>query len=138
TMRREWINEGKPKLSVDVDENGSAPVDDSTNSETVVAQGEEPQDRGMTPTAQAETLTSEPIHQDTTNGEPSICVAGMAEAPEEDELDALLAEDASVDPEAGTSIFGTGDTRPERRPAPLGVDEFEDEMEAMDGLDDMW
>ncbi|KAK4993607.1 chromosome segregation in meiosis-related protein [Elasticomyces elasticus] len=138
TMRREWINEAKPKLSVDVDENGGAAVNDSANSETVVAQGEEPQDREMTSTAQAETLTSEPIHQDATNREPSNRVAGMAEAPEEDELDALLAEDASVDPEAGTSIFGTADTRPERRLAPLNVDEFEDEMEAMDGLDDVW
>jgi replication fork protection complex subunit Csm3/Swi3 len=53
-----------------------------------------------------------------------------AEEPDEDELDALLAETAQ--PETPTA-----NTLPSR-PAPAEDDLFADEMEAMEGMDDMW
>lgn len=125
-MRKDWINEGKPRGTAgqdesDVDElppTGTVPDDsmdtmqgleESTrSSEPSYIEGERPSQ------AQSQTKTTFQVGND----------------PDEDELDALLAEsapDASVMPKSLPS-----------RNKDAEDDPFADEMEAMADMDDMW
>ncbi|KAL2355285.1 chromosome segregation in meiosis protein 3 [Cryomyces antarcticus] len=110
-MRKQWIDEGKP----------GATVEDHTE-------------------VQLESITNEGLPLD------EVQTSGRGERridPDEDELDALLAEDtlrndpARNDPET-SSLFGTGYTNATHKTRPSGEDDFDDEMEAMVGMDDMW
>jgi len=125
--RKEWINEGKPHASV---ENGSED-DDFVD----LTRNEEAHDEGN-----AVEVAAQPVEEDENDlyTEPPL-VGVLAEretasneaidAPEEDELDALLAED---DPgQASNPSLLTG-SRPAAR------DNFEDEEEAMAGMEFEW
>jgi len=121
--RKEWINEGKPHASV---ENGSEDddfVDLTRNKEAHDAE-----------------VAAQPVEEDEDDlyTEPPLVgvLAGRetasneaADAPEEDELDAFLAED---DPGQASNPSLTTESRPAAR------DNFEDEEEAMAGMEFEW
>ena len=130
-MRKEWINEGKvrTRLGDRNEESHSPPRPASTGVQGSTAP----------PTDGKANETREASRKDA-NGEESLFVSDNGAEdqdvqPPEDELDALLAEDA------GRNIFDDEMVKqtapPEKPPAETG-DEFADEMEAMEGLDYEW
>lgn len=168
TMRREWIDEGKPKSSFDqdtdrgqsvsngaiqsqspvIEANGgkenagsaSAPEVDTAQSQqrphTPPAPSLEDDDDLYTATPGAVRVTKAPSQQ-TSPAKDSLFVGGDSAGiqPEGDELDMLLAEDAaSGDHHQGDTAAGGAS----RASALAGGDDFQDEMEAMAGMDDMW
>ena len=122
-MRKDWIDEGKPRRATrqDDDDEGieKTPIQESTEH----MDGIEQEVQGD-PTFQSE-------HQESTHL-PTGTSAGPAANgdPDEDELDALLAESEQPSTTA-PQILPT-------RPAPTQEDPFADEMEAMADMDDMW
>ncbi|GAB7346224.1 hypothetical protein MBLNU457_4957t1 [Dothideomycetes sp. NU457] len=121
-MRREWINEGKPRPAEELDE---VEVDDEPAagpvSEQAARDGSGPSPADLESTVQADqTSRSDEV--------------GQAPAePDEDELDALLAESEPAQ-KGYTSLFGSGSDQAPAVQAPHRTD-FEDEEEAMAGMD---
>lgn len=119
-MRKEWIDEGKPRRSRDQDDE----VDEIISEQPTADQGTENMEgvehRGDV--SQPDTGSAEQVP------DRAASTAGGADDPDEDELDALLAESAP---------FGTSapKTLPVRTNA-AQEDPFADEMEAMAGMDD--
>lgn len=129
-MRKEWINEGKPKPDEsDVEEDdtqdhvtGVGAGEISTESGDSTRAGIIQQDEGRSD------LHSEPHDEmDAPGPQP------QPEEPDEDELDALLAEEPQTNDEP-YSLFGSGSAPNKPAPAPVR-DEFADEEEAMAGMD---
>ena len=139
-MRREWIDEGKPRPSMedlqDVPSNEDAPAS-AADLENLLDDPESAPYFRESPIAQSHDRSD-------TAGEvekiPANDGAGARAEPDEDELDALLAEDAEEPSRQGPndtsyrSLFGNGS----RQSGPSAEDAFEDEMEAMAELGDMW
>lgn len=120
--RKAWIDEGKPRRSTEQDEDeliaivpDEAPVHDQQDS----MQGLEVV--GDVAGAQS---GSDVLSQPHDQPHPA------AEEPNEDELDAILAEYAP----SGVPVADA----PPSRSVPVQDDPFADEMEAMEGMDDMW
>lgn len=121
-MRREWINEGKPRPAEEPDE---IEVDDELAADAVSGQ-EVTDGPGALP------ADLEPAVQN--DQPPKSDEVRQAVEPDEDELDALLAESEPAQ-RGYTSLFGSGESN--RAPAvqpPPRID-FEDEEEAMAAMD---
>lgn len=159
-MRREWIDEGKPKPPRDDDDddfvipNEDTQLDPPNNPNIPVRSigSQEPQVRddqsnGGAPTTQPIIANQEPDEDDldallaeeesattTQNQKPSNAPPTKDHEPDEDELDALMAEDAQND-NAPKSLFGgpmSSTKNNAQRPPP---DDFDDDEEALAGMD---
>ena len=153
TMRREWINEGKPHIQdPEPDADSHSPIINTTTLRD---------DTGMTAPPATAGRPVTPPHVETEDDDlydatPQVVLderrrkrdaaavgslfmsdnEGAAEdPPSEDELDALLAEDALVD--LGHAAGNAQHSRPNTKWQDA-EDNFDDEMEAMAGMDDMW
>lgn len=120
--RRAWIDEGKPRRTLEHDEDDldvSMPDED-------VAQDQVAHVEGLEATGNAtRVLAGSPMPV-----QPPLHMQSAAEEPDEDELDALLAgseQPAEAAPKAQPSQIG-----------PAQDDPFADEMEAMEDMEDMW
>lgn len=125
-MRKDWINEGKPRQTREKDDED---VDEVIPDMTAAQEGAEGMDG---------------IENDGTSAVPRRDLDGhdrplqsridaettASDGPDEDELDALLAESAEPDTAAPRTL--------PPRPAATEEDPFADEMEAMADMDDMW
>jgi replication fork protection complex subunit Csm3/Swi3 len=117
-MRKDWIDEGKPRRTTERDDEEGDRIVLDTPSADQVGQG------------------IEGVAWDTTTEQPEVAQAQNQKAPgsdgdpNEDELDALLAEGAQQDVSAPKPLpvrtVGTED------------DPFADAMEAMADMDDVW
>lgn len=151
-MRREWIEEGKPRSTVEDDVDDAVPAAEASDhgreqtrddsDVQVVEAGTAVVPRPRTPSPNAvdfddlydATPRTQRVTAAATNQGASADARDL-EQPEEDELDALLAEDAAAEAVGSKPA----------RPIPVGQptqksarDEFEDEMEAMAEMDGMW
>ncbi len=168
TMRREWINEGKPRnsriedtdppqkvLTENIPSQGAASnvdrrggrVESATFADSPTTQ---PRQRPRTPpgdtleadddlysaTPGAVRKTKPPPQRAVPNDDILFVTEDNTGAqPEEDELDMLLAEDTAKDDhrQAGHAHGNTS-----RAVASPAADDFDDEMEVMAGMDDLW
>lgn len=168
TMRREWIDEGKPKSSFDKDLDQGRSISTSTNkapgaltdadrakeragaASTPDADIAQPPQRPRTPPGPPadpddDLYTATPgavrvalaLSKETNSDSDSLFVteATTRPQPEEDELDMLLAEDAANDEQRLNDSAGGSASRASALPS---ADDFQDEMEAMAGMGDMW
>jgi replication fork protection complex subunit Csm3/Swi3 len=120
-MRKEWIDEGKPRRSREQDDedvDGIVPEQPAAEQDTGSMEGVE----GGEDIRHAISGSTEHV-PDRTASE-----AGAADDPDEDELDALLAESAHFATSAPKTLSV--------RIAGAEEDPFADEMEAMAGMDD--
>ncbi|CAA9966445.1 hypothetical protein CFE70_010033 [Pyrenophora teres f. teres 0-1] len=123
-MRKDWIDEGKPRRATREDE------DEEEATEKTPVHGSTEHMDGVEQEGQG---GPRPLSE---HGEPThLPIAGSAApaesgGPDEDELDALLAESDRPNPSAPQTLPS--------RPAPTQDDPFADEMEAMADMDDMW
>ena len=150
-MRKEWINEGKPRETLeDYGSLRKGPDAQQTNSNLQKDQpAAQPTGRSRTPlagnavNANQEDLygaTPEPARKDPStkareNLKESLFMSDDEEAGGEtpdDDLDALLAEDEMRE---ATSTAAPATVAQE---SPVRDDNFDDEMEAMAGMEDMW
>ncbi|KAF2871896.1 replication fork protection component Swi3-domain-containing protein [Massariosphaeria phaeospora] len=114
-MRKQWIDEGKPKHTIEDEDE-----EDNANTPEVPSQqsGDRMEGLELDNTANTNEATAENQNED-----PKQTEGVSGDDPDEDELDALLAEaDASI-PEAASSA----------KPA-TADDLFADDMEAMEGM----
>jgi replication fork protection complex subunit Csm3/Swi3 len=118
-MRRDWIDEGKPRLAAQQDSDDDDMVAEETAQQSTEGMdgiqsgiGNGPEQQGNVQAPTGDDATEHTIGGD----------------PDEDELDALLAQ--SEQPTL-TKTLPT-------RPVPTQDDPFADEMEAMADMDDMW
>ena len=138
-MRKQWIDEGKPRNRLadyeDKIERGQGKEAHSSNPHADTNM----QDPVAQPNAERRDGVA-PARKQATNGEESLFVTDDEGdnhdlEPQDDELDALLAEDAEKEIlDAGISKH----TKPLEKPATDSRDDFADEMEAMEGLDFEW
>lgn len=140
-MRKEWINEGKPKRSTEEDRDSLILEDVHDDPETGNA-GERGQTsnigtNGDSPSREAEQNSPHTREAEDTQNNSRQAQDGGGE-PDEDELDALLAEDSMQGNAPSASLFGTGSVSTSAKAKHQEEDEFADEMEAMAGMDDMW
>ena len=167
TMRREWIDEGKPKSSFDKDPEQSRGIPTNTDKaqgplsnavrakegagSTISADVDESQPQrphtppGPSVEADDDLYTATPgavrvtmaLSKETNPNSDSLFMAEDAGGPqsEEDELDMLLAEDGANRERHQSDIEGDSASR---APAIPAADDFQDEMEVMAGMDDMW
>ncbi|KAL0265087.1 chromosome segregation in meiosis-related protein [Diplodia seriata] len=163
-MRREWINEGKPKRSGEVEtaelQEREQEAEDTTAG-TTRADDEHQETEPRSDGEQHQAMEAQTTHTDAApsqfDGEPdedeldALLTADMlaptglhatssqrADEPAEDELDALLAEEMNGAP--GSAPMGRSGPGPasDYRKSPREEnqdDEFADEMEAMEGLE---
>lgn len=144
TMRREWINEGKPRLNAEESETEAPVAEDVRGGPAHQLQETGERDgRPRTPALQDpdtdlySATPREAREQSRTQqkkgaaGESLFLSDDEAGAqPSGDELDALLAED-DFNTDAARPPTSTLDSHQRK-------DDFEDEMEAMAGMEDMW
>lgn len=156
-MRREWIQEGKPKPPRDDDEDDFIiPTEDAVPKDSNVSNSEEPSNVEPRPeTQQSEGAPPRNNHNPFGEEEPDedeldALLAGSEtpaipkqnntqpaedQEPDEDELDALMAEDA-INHNAPTSLFGGPvSSTAATKAAPIPHDDFDDDEEAMAGMD---
>lgn len=112
--RRAWIDEGKPKHNT---------AQDDDHDLDVIVLDDEPV-AGQEDALEGRQPGSETQQQPDGHSDPA------AEAPDEDELDALLADSALPAVSAPNAL--------PPRSATTHDDPFADEMEAMEGMEDMW
>ncbi|KAL6718303.1 chromosome segregation in meiosis-related protein [Lecanora helva] len=140
TMRKEWIDEGKTVEKPSSLEQSSKQKDANQLSRGLTS-GIEPAPRVRTPVSDENNVHSGAVaarpteagHSPSRKGDPaeSLFISDdedPSEQPPEDDLDALLAED-----QANSAAMSQPITNSVRR-----ADEFDDEMEAMANMDDMW
>jgi len=162
-MRREWIQEDKPKPPRDDDEDDFViPTEDAVREDTGASNTEE-QPSNVEPrveTQQSEGAQPRNNHNPFGEEEPDedeldalLAESELASAPapatskqnnahtaedqepDEDELDALMAEDA-MDNSIPKSLFGGPvSSATATKAAPIAHDEFDDDEEAMAGMD---
>lgn len=154
TMRREWINERKPHrardteqemdvqtsavdpITKDIDMGATALPTTTTRAATPIREGNEDDDLY---TATPKEVLDERRRKRDAAARESLFISDdegdAGDPPSEDELDALLAEDSLKDlgPSALNAQQPKLDTKRQRQ-----EDDFDDEMEAMAGMDDMW
>ena len=120
--RRAWMDEGKPKHARD----DSEEYHDAHVPHEAPAQSQEEANRARAadaPVAEHPSVSESSARLDIQTGlEP--------EEPDEDELDALLAESVPVEPSVPRAVPSQSN--------PAQDDPFADDMEAMEGMDDMW
>lgn len=154
TMRREWINEGKPHINRNEERDADAQspganrnTEDNDTGETTLpsrtARTETPprvedaDDDLYSATPQA--VLEERRRKRGAAAEESLFISddegGAADPPSEDDLDALLAENSLQD--LGPSAMNAERPRAENKQKRV-EDNFDDEEEAMAGMDDMW
>ncbi len=149
TMRKEWINEGKPKETIENASLNTAKVSREVprtpNPDEASVSSETPR---QPRTPEAHNANDDDLYSATPRGPNNACQQGSAandslfisdgesgDQPSDDDLDLLLAEDSMQHASAKLAIKnlrnvkGDGGNR---------EDGFADEMEAMAGLDDMW
>lgn len=126
-IRKEWIDEGRPRRTTEPDDEDIA---EDTRNEAQAQQS--PAEReGLEKTVDLEQPDLEHVMQNHSGSQSNHLAEGSGDGdPDEDELDALLAESAQPNP-------GTAKTLPSR-PAETEDDPFADEMEAMADMEDMW
>ncbi|CAO2647963.1 Nn.00g088850.m01.CDS01 [Neocucurbitaria sp. VM-36] len=126
-MRKDWIDEGKPRRTTEPDdENIDEDIRDEAQAQPHMADME-----GIEKTADTEQTELEDIRQAQTRSQSNNAAEGSVTGdPDEDELDALLAEGAQPSSKAPKTLPS--------RPAATEEDLFADEMEAMADMDDMW
>ena len=125
-MRKDWINEGKPRRTTEQDED----VDEAEPEKTPVQQSTEEMEGVENNGDLADTGPTEE-RRDATHGRPDDTAAPtVGDDPDEDELDALLAESEQPSNTASKTLLS--------RTAPTENDPFADEMEAMADMDDIW
>ncbi|KAF2000090.1 Swi3-domain-containing protein [Amniculicola lignicola CBS 123094] len=117
-MRKQWIDEGKPKHTTEVDFEADEP---HSPKETV--EGATDPMEGL---SLGDSTSRTPPHLRT------LVPVAFDEDPDEDELDALLAEGAADIPMPTTTM------RPKPRAANAEEDMFADEMELIGDMDHMW
>jgi replication fork protection complex subunit Csm3/Swi3 len=123
-MRKDWIDEGKPRRNTgrDDDEDAAqerAPPQQSADNMEGVENGGQEESRPQAEREGPARNSAEDALDESANGDP-----------DDDELDALLAE--SEQP-----TYTAPKTLP-TRPMPTQDDPFADDMEAMAEMDDMW
>lgn len=156
TMRREWINEGKPKdrfADSSADSGRPAKPQQSELQRRPSNSDENATERPNIDTAPTSSSTSPFQHEEPNpvnsqslqgkrkevkhdaKGEDSLFISDDegGDQPSEDDLDALLAEDEQEDSAKGTD---RGETAAVKQP--VVTNDFDDEMEAMAGMEDMW
>ena len=156
TMRREWIDEGKPKdrFADDPAASGQVPKQQQPelqrrSSKSNGDSSERPNiDGALQPSfistagpKELDSLNSQSIQghrkraQHHAQGDESLFISDDEgeDEPPEDDLDALLAEDAQKDFTRNTD----GDATATVEQAAV-IDDFDDEMEAMAGIEDLW
>lgn len=129
-MRKDWIDEGKPRLTRerdDSDDNGGCGVDESLPAEARPG-GNTDAMEGVEDSIASNVSSRAGGEQQALARSPSEPIPALQDNPDEDELDALLAESASA-----TSILP-----PPPRAIHVEEDPFADEMDAMADMDDMW
>ncbi len=148
TMRREWINEGKPKDRMAGNETAPKklairPPDSQASKDqmTVANPGMGLQELSVFGDNDNESheVTPKPHDveesiNDRTHPAESLFVSDgedLDDQPPEDDLDALLAEDQTKLASSPKTVLPIAD-------APRIEDDFGDEMEAMAGMEDMW
>ncbi|KAJ4323490.1 chromosome segregation in meiosis- protein [Neodidymelliopsis sp. IMI 364377] len=120
--RKAWIDEGKPRRTMEDDDDISdAPIPDTTPIETV---------RSTIEGTRASTGSADIQPNLDMVDRPHEQTHSAVEDPDEDELDALLAESAETNVAVSTNLPS--------RTVPTQDDPFADEMEAMEGMEDMW
>ncbi|KAF2828566.1 Swi3-domain-containing protein [Ophiobolus disseminans] len=117
-MRKDWIDEGKPRRTTEREEEDVDDIIPDAPSAEQGADGAEGTTRGGT--------TDPPERGQAQAPEQT----GAGADPDEDELDALLAESAQLETSATKTL--------PVRTAAAEDDPFADEMEAMADMDDMW
>ena len=135
-MRKEWIEEGKPKAAKEIDqeENNHNEEDATTSRSEVNAEQNTPTERttvetdSETPVLDDATITiEEPTNNDT------------GASPDDDELDALLAEESALGPlDNNLLISGIAIASRPSKPMAMQDDEFADDIEAMAEMDGLW
>jgi replication fork protection complex subunit Csm3/Swi3 len=162
-MRREWIQEGKPKPPRDDDEEDFViPTEDAVPADTSAGNTEEQPSivESRPETQQTEGAPARNNHNPFGEEEPdedeldallaeseSAPVSATAtskqnntppaedQEPDEDELDALMAEDATNDSVPKSLFGGPMSATTATTAAPTRQDEFDDDEEAMAGMD---
>jgi replication fork protection complex subunit Csm3/Swi3 len=124
-MRKDWIDEGKPRRNTGHDD---ADEDDATREKTSQQSTEEME--GVEHVGQDSPSRQGEREDPTSNSADHAAEAVASGDPDDDELDALLAESN----QPSTTVPKTLPTRP----APTQDDPFADEMEAMADMDDLW
>ena len=125
-MRKEWIDEGKPKLTTELDvEDSDASAPGGTNE-----QGAERMDGVESENAGK---VNEPQREEE-EGTPRQMVTRVSgdDDPDEDELDALLAESAAPNTSLASAVL------PPKTATTEEDHLFEDDMDAMAEMEDMW
>ena len=120
--RKAWIDEGKRKHVTEQDEDNS----DVIISDETPTKGQENTMEGV----KAREKTPEIHPNSETLGQSQEQSHPADEEPNEDELDALLAESAQP--------YVSIPQIPSSRPVSAQEDPFADDMEALEGMDDMW
>lgn len=162
--RMEWINEGRPKSSVDEDilfDDPALPTEESGQREKTAPRiapifEKVATQRPKTPSADADADAEMADLYDATpraarqpaqtenhssifggdNGGGSLfgpAKGAVDDGPPEDDLDALLAEEEMIQAESSKSQAAPTVSKP-----PLQENNFDDEMEALAEMDDMW
>jgi len=114
-MRKQWIDEGKPRHAEDEEQPDEPPV---------ITQERNLTDGGHEPSASGDHDTAE--QQNSGGPVTSSRTEAPIEEPDEDELDALFAEEAAAE---AAGVFAP--PAPKTAPVVDERDEFEDDMEVM-------
>ena len=157
TMRKEWINEGKPRETLQTLGSGGGRSGTQHTGQTMSKpkidwpSAAEPSERHQTHSAVSAIDADDDIYKATPKPAPwdlpnkrketskvSLFVSdedGAGHEPPEDDLDALLAEDELKEATTTAALAAKA------QKSPVVRDNFDDEMEAMGGMggmDDMW
>ncbi|KAF2633619.1 Swi3-domain-containing protein [Macroventuria anomochaeta] len=119
--RKAWIDEGSPRHTTEQDDDLDAHVPDEAPAQSQEATIEGFESGGNAAGTQAGSEAPNQAHDQS---------HAATEEPDEDELDALLAESAEPDVSRPKALPS--------RSASARDDPFADEMEAMEGMEDMW
>jgi hypothetical protein len=134
-MRKAWIDEGKPKTSVGEDDAEHASLPLTANPGTIEETAQiVPPNGSLSDSGDPENdLSSVPRTGGVRRSERSS-LDEIDGAPDEDELDALLAEEALPD----LAVRGNSLDKPASAGLPPPEESFEDDEEAMREMDELW
>lgn len=135
-MRKEWIEEGKPKATEEIDQgkNNHNEEDATTGRSEVNAEQNTPIERTT-----METDSETPVPDDATITIEEPTNNGARAGPDGDEIDALLAEESALGPlDNNLLISGIAKASRPSKPTAVQDDEFVDDMEAMAEMDGLW
>lgn len=137
-MRREWINESKPRDKLE--EASKQSPEPNPNHQPPKSRSLDVQQRSTTLTANAsdedeDLYSATPRKTDRRNGNHAATKESLFLSDNEDDLDALLDEDGldEISGNSGAESHPKSDGQIE-----MSENEFEDEMDAMAGMTGMW